>query len=289
MRSFLFVPADGGKKFDKAMASGTDAIIVDLEDSIAPDRKTAARAPAADFLKEAATAKTRPFLLVRINSLDTGLADADLDAVVAAKPDAILLPKAEGGASVTHLDAKLSAREAIAGLPEGSIDIFALATETAKALFLAGSYGGSSARLKGLTWGAEDLSTELGADANRDAKGQWLDPYRVARALCLAGASAAQVQALDTVYVDYRNDKGLRVECEEARRDGFTGKLAIHPGQVEAINEVFTPSAKAIANAKAVIAAFAASPGAGAVGIDGRMYDRPHLKRAEILLTRVKS
>lgn len=288
MRSLLFVPADGGKKLDKAVASGADAVIVDLEDSIAPDRKVAARAPAVAFLKEASTAKKRPRLLVRINGLDTGLADADLDAIVGAGPDAILLPKAEGGASVIHLDAKLAVREAINGLPEGSIKIFALATETAKALFLAGTYAGASKRLKGLTWGAEDLSAELGAEANRDANGQWLDPYRIARALCLAGASAAQVPALDTVYVDYRNDAGLKRECEEARRDGFAGKLAIHPAQVAAINDVFTPGPDQIAKAKAVVAAFTAQPGAGAVGIDGKMYDRPHLARANALLASLK-
>jgi citrate lyase subunit beta/citryl-CoA lyase len=288
MRSFLFVPADGGKKLDKAVASGADAVIVDLEDSIAPDRKVAARAPAVAFLKEAGTAKKRPRLLVRINGLDTGLADADLDAIVGAGPDAILLPKAEGGASVIHLDAKLAVREAINGLPEGSIKIIALATETARALFLAGTYAGASKRLKGLTWGAEDLSAELGAEANRDANGQWLDPYRIARALCLAGASAAQVPALDTVYVDYRNDAGLKRECEEARRDGFAGKLAIHPAQVAAINDVFTPGPDQIAKAKAVVAAFTAQPGAGAVGIDGKMYDRPHLARANALLASLK-
>ncbi|MGI8527143.1 MAG: HpcH/HpaI aldolase/citrate lyase family protein [Pseudolabrys sp.] len=287
MRSLLFVPADSARKLEKAMTSGADALIVDLEDSIAPDGKAAARAPALAFLQDANTAKSRPRLLVRINSLDTGLADADLDAVVAGQPDAILLPKAEGGAAVTHLDAKLTAREAIIGLPEG-IGIYALTTETAKSLFLAGTYGGSSQRLRGLTWGAEDLSAELGADANRDGDGNWLDPYRVARTLCLAGASAAQVPALDTVYVDYKNDAGLRRECEEARRDGFTGKLAIHPGQVAAINEVFTPSAAQIAKAKAVVAAFAAQPGAGTVGIEGRMYDRPHLARANALLASVQ-
>lgn len=288
MRSLLFVPADGGKKLDKAVASGADAVIVDLEDSIAPDRKVAARAPAVAFLKEAGTAKKRPRLLVRINGLDTGLADADLDAIVGAGPDAILLPKAEGGASVIHLDAKLAVREAINGLPEGSIKIFALATETARALFLAGTYAGASKRLKGLTWGAEDLLAELGAEANRDANGQWLDPYRIARALCLAGASAAQVPALDTVYVDYRNDAGLKRECEEARRDGFAGKLAIHPAQVAAINDVFTPGPDQIVKAKAVVAAFTAQPGAGAVGIDGKMYDRPHLARANALLASLK-
>jgi len=288
MRSLLFVPADGGKKFDKAMASGADALIVDLEDSIAPERKAAARAPALAFLQEAGQANNRPRLIVRINGLDTGLADADLDAIVPGQPDAILLPKAEGGASIAHLDAKLTAREALHGLAEGSIAILALTTETAKALFLAGSYGGVSKRLKGLTWGAEDLSAELGAEANRDHDGHWLDPYRLARSLCLASAAAAQVPALDTVYVDYRNDAGLRRECEDARRDGFTGKLAIHPGQVATINAVFTPGQQEIARAETIVAAFAAQPGAGTVGIDGKMYDRPHLARAQRLLESVK-
>jgi len=205
---------------------------------------------------------------------------------VPARPDAIMLPKAEGGADVVRTDAKLLAREAIAGLPDGSIRIVAIATETATALFLAGTYGGASARLEGLTWGAEDLSAELGAEANRDGEGRFLDPYRLARALCLAGAAAARVQAIDTVAVDFRNAAALRQESEEARRDGFTGKMAIHPAQVPIINEVFTPSAAAIAEARAVIAAFEANPERGTVGIDGVMYDRPHLERARQLLAR---
>ena len=166
---------------------------------------------------------------MRVNALDTGLTDADLDAVVQGRPDAIMLPKAEGGVSVTHLHAKLSAREAIAGLPDGEIGIVALATETASSLFTTGSYRGSSPRLAALTWGAEDLSAELGAEANRDENGRFLDPYRLARSLCLAGAAAAGVPAIDTVYVDFRNEAGLRQEAEEARRDGFTAKMAIHP------------------------------------------------------------
>ena len=156
-------------------------------------------------------------------------------------------------------------------------------------MFLAGTYGGASKRLKGLTWGAEDLSVELGAEANRDRDGHFLAPYQLARSLCLAGAAAAQVQAIDTVYVDFRNDAGLRRECEEARRDGFTGKMAIHPGQVAAINEVFTPTAEQVKRAEAVIAAFAQNPGAGTVGIGGVMYDRPHLERARQLLARART
>ncbi|HUI14778.1 MAG TPA: CoA ester lyase [Xanthobacteraceae bacterium] len=286
MRSLLFVPADSPKKLDKAMTSGADAIIVDLEDSIAPDGKARARDSAAAFLKAAMTSAARPYVMVRVNGLQTGLTDADLDAVAAAKPDAIMLPKAEGGAFVIHADAKLAVREAQCGLPDGAIKILPIATETAASLFVAGTFAGASSRLIGLTWGAEDLSADIGAQANRDAQGNFLDLYRLARALCLAGAAAAQAPAIDTVYVDFRNPEGFRRECEDACRDGFVGKMAIHPAQVPIINEVFTPSAKAIAHAHAVVDAFAASPGAGVVGIGGVMYDRPHLARARQVLSR---
>jgi citrate lyase subunit beta/citryl-CoA lyase len=286
MRSLLFVPADSARKLTKAMASGADAIIVDLEDSIAIEGKAGARVSAAAFLKEAMTATVRPFVMVRVNSLQTGLIDDDLDAVAPAKPDAIMLPKAEGGASVIHADAKLAVREAQNGFADGAIKILPIATETAAALFVAGTFAGASKRLMGLTWGAEDLSADIGAQANRDVNGGFLDPYRLARALCLAGAAAAQVPAIDTVYVDFRNADGFRRECEDACRDGFTGKMAIHPAQVPIINEVFSPSAEAIAHARAVIDAFANTPGAGVVGIGGVMYDRPHLHRAQQLLSR---
>jgi citrate lyase subunit beta / citryl-CoA lyase len=284
MRSLLFVPADGGSKLDKGLASGADAVIVDLEDSIAPERKAAARASAADFLTSVTSTANRPRLIVRVNGLQTGLIDDDLDAIISVPPDAIMLPKADGGSSVIHADAKLAAREAIAGLAAGSIKIVAIATETATAMFLAGSYRGASTRLSGLTWGAEDLSAELGAEANRDAEGHFLDPYRLARTLCLIGATAAEVPAFDTVTVDFRNTAALRREAEEARRDGFRGKLAIHPAQVPIINEVFTPSADALARARAIIAAFEASPGKGTVAVEGVMHDRPHLARARALL-----
>jgi citrate lyase subunit beta/citryl-CoA lyase len=289
MRSLLFVPADSPGKLRKALGSGADALILDLEDSIAPERKEAARAGAAEFLARTVPLHERPHLIVRVNALATGLIDADLDAVVQARPDAIMLPKAEGGASLAHADAKLCVREALHGIDAGAIRIVAIATETAAALFVAGTYRGASPRLAALTWGAEDLAAELGAEANRDSQGQFFDPYRLARALCIAAAAAADVPALDTVYVDFRNDTGLRRECEEARRDGFTGKMAIHPGQVATINDVFTPAAAAIAKAQAIVAAFAATPGVGVVGIDGVMYDRPHLARAERLLARAKA
>jgi citrate lyase subunit beta/citryl-CoA lyase len=289
MRSLLFVPADSTRKLDKAMSSGADALIVDLEDSIALDGKARARESAAAFLKDATANARRPYLMVRVNGLQTGLTDADLDAIALAKPDAIMLPKAEGAAAIVHADAKLAVREAQNDLPDGHIKILPIATETAAALFMVGTFAGASARLIGMTWGAEDLSAELGARANRDEQGRFLDPYRLARSLCLAGAAAAAVPAIDTVFVDFRNDAGFRRECEEACRDGFVGKMAIHPAQVPIINEVFTPSADAIAHAKSVIAAFAAAPGAGVVGIGGVMYDRPHLVKAKQLLVRASS
>ena len=289
MRSLLFVPADSPRKLDKAMSSGADALIVDLEDSIALDGKARARDAAAAFLKAAMTSATRPYLMVRVNGLATGLTDADLDAIAPAKPDAIMLPKAEGGAAIVHAAAKLAVREAQNDMPDGHIKVLPIATETAAALFVVGTFAQASPRLIGMTWGAEDLSAELGARANRDAQGRFLDPYRLARSLCLAGAAAAAVAAIDTVFVDFRNEAGFCRECEEACRDGFVGKMAIHPAQVPIINEVFTPSAEAIAHAQSVIAAFAAAPGAGVVGIGGVMYDRPHLARAKQLLARTGS
>jgi citrate lyase subunit beta/citryl-CoA lyase len=287
MRSLLFVPATGGSKLDKAMASGADAVILDLEDSIAPERKAHAREAALEYLKAMQAKKQRPHLLVRINGLDTGMTDADLDVIVAGAPDAVLFPKAEGGATVTHLDAKLTAREAIAGLPEGSIKILAQTVESAMGLFTAGTYRNASPRLIGMTWGPEDLSAELSAEANREPDGTLTEPYRLARSFCLFGAAAAKVRAIETIHVDFRNTEVLRRDTEMARRDGFAGRLAIHPAQVPVINEVFTPSQEQIEKAKSVVAAFAAQPGAGAVGVDGKMYDRPHLVRAQALLERI--
>jgi citrate lyase subunit beta / citryl-CoA lyase len=288
MRSLLFVPGDSDKKLAKALLCGADALIVDLEDSVSAECKQEARATTLAFLRQFGQRPERPRLFVRVNGLATGLIDADLE-VVAGRPDGIVLPKAEGGAAIVHLAAKLAVREALHDLPDGHVRILALTTETAKALFLAGTYAGASARLVGLTWGAEDLSAELGAEANRDVQRNFLDPYRLARSLCLAAAAAAEVQAIDTVYVDFRNQEGLRREADEARRDGFSAKMAIHPAQVDVINAVFTPSAEAIARAKAIVAAFAGEPNAGVVGIDGVMYDRPHLVRARQVLARAKA
>jgi citrate lyase subunit beta/citryl-CoA lyase len=280
MRSLLFVPADSERKLARAFDAGADVVILDLEDSVAAGRKADARALAAE------AAAGRPGVAVRVNPLASGLVEEDLAAVVSARPGFIVLPKAETGADVAHLSALLSVAEARADVADGATGIIAIATETAAALFGLGTYGGSTARLAGLTWGAEDLSTALGATRTRDAAGALTHPYALARSLCLAGARAAGVTPVDTVFTDFRNDAGLRAEAEAAAADGFEAKLAIHPAQVAPINEAFTPSAQALAEARRVVEAFRAEPGAGVVSLDGRMLDRPHLRNAQRLLDR---
>jgi citrate lyase subunit beta/citryl-CoA lyase len=289
MRSFLFVPADSEKKLAKGLMSDADALILDLEDSVVTDRKPLARSIARDFLDRRAPDNKRPYLIVRLNARDSGLTEIDLDAVMPVRPDAIMLPKAEGGADVGYLDAQLARREQAHGIPVGHTKILVVATETAKAIFQFGTYSGASARLSGLTWGAEDLAADIGAESKRETSGRYIEPFRLVRSLCLFGAVAAGAQPIDSVYPPFQDIDGLRRECEEARRDGFTGKMAIHPAQIDTINEVFTPSDAVIAEAKAVIAAFAANPNAGAVSLNGRMLDMPHLKLARRLLARVKS
>lgn len=288
MRSLLFVPGNDARKLDRAFASAADALLLDLEDSVAPQDLPRARETVAAFLRERSSEPRRMRLFVRVNGLASGEIDADLDAVLPAGPDGILLPKANDGRDVTHLDAKLAAREALFGLADGSTRVLVLATETPQALFRLGTFADASRRLEGMAWGAEDLSAALGAESYRDDRGEWLDPYRLARALCLLAAVAAGVAPIDGVYTKYRDLEGLEREAIAARRDGFTAKLAIHPAQVEVINRVFTPDAAAINRAKAILAAFAANPGAGVVGLDGEMVDRPHLRRAETVLARAR-
>jgi len=286
MRSLLFVPADNQKKLQKGLDSGADALILDLEDSVALDAKPAARELARDFLKEVNGRAKRPRLIVRVNALTTGMTEADLDVVMQGSPDAIMLPKAEGGPDLSHLAAHVAVREAEYDLPDGGTKIIAIATETGKGIFGLGSYAGASHRLSGLTWGAEDLSADLGAETNRLENGTYADPYRLARSLLLFAASAAQVDAIDTVFTAFRDEAALRTECIAARRDGFTGKMAIHPAQVPVINEVFSPSPDALARAEAIIKLFDENPGLGVVGLDGEMLDRPHLMRARRLKAR---
>ena len=285
MRSLLFVPADSERKLEKGLDSGADILLIDLEDSVALDRKAVAREMAAAFIAEKRET-ARPALYVRVNDLTTGLTDDDLGAVMAARPRGILLPKASSATDVEHLAAKLRVFEAENGIDDGSTRILALMTENAAGILSAGSYREPHPRLSGLTWGAEDLSAEIGARSPRDENGRYTDVFRLARALTLVAASAAQLAAIDTVFVNFRDADALRAECLEAERDGFTAKMAIHPAQVPIINEVFTPSEEAIAHSREIIDAFARSGNPGVVAIDGQMYDRPHLKRAERLLAR---
>jgi citrate lyase subunit beta / citryl-CoA lyase len=285
LRSWLFIPGDSEKKLGKVDACGADAVILDLEDSVAAANKPAGRALVAAFVGERPRGARASQLWVRINPFDSGLALDDLVAVVGAAPDGIMLPKCDGPDDIRRLSYYLDALEAQAGVAPGSIKIVPVATETAAAPFTLGDYAGAGLeRLLGLTWGAEDLSAALGASSNLDSTGGWALTYRLVRALTLLGAKAAGVQAIDTLYVDFRDDTGLRESSRAARAEGFTGRLAIHPAQVAAINASFLPSADEIAHAERIVAAFAATPGVGTVGLDGRMVDLPHLKQAEGLL-----
>jgi len=285
-RSWLFVPGDSDAKAEKAATSGADAVILDLEDSVSPSRKAEAREIAAGVLRA-----RRPGLQywLRINPLSSAFAADDLALPGDAMPDGIVLPKCESGADVLALAGILARLEAASGWPPEAIKILPIATETARSVFNLGTYGVSGPRLAGLTWGAEDLPAAVGATASRNENGTLSDLCRVARALCVAGAAAADVPAIETVYPDFRNLAGLRAYVAQGRRDGFTGMLAIHPAQVPVINEAMTPSEAERAHAAAIIAAFDADPHAGVVAIDGKMIDMPHLKQARRLLARVKN
>ncbi len=273
LRSLLFVPGDRPDRFAKAAASGADALILDLEDSVAPEKKADARSAVADWLRSDRGVPS----FVRINPLDGDHSDADLAAVLPAAPDGIVLPKAEGAASIRQL-----VERAGGGCPP----ILPIATETAAAIFELGSYRQVGAQLAGLTWGAEDLPAAIGAATSREADGGYTDPYRMVRGLVLFGAHAAGVSAIETVYPNIADADGLAAYVARARRDGFTGMMAIHPTQVAAINDGFTPSAGEIEHAQAIVDAFAANPGAGALKLDGKMIDRPHLKQAQAVLAR---
>ena len=284
LRSLLFVPGDSERKLAKAADAGADALILDLEDSVAPEAKPAARARVAQFLADRPRAARRGQLWVRINPLDGPLALQDLAAVMAAAPCGIMLPKAEGPEDVRTLSHMLDALEAREGLEARSTPILPVATETARAPFRLGDYAEAGLpRLLGLTWGAEDLSAALGASGNVDAGGGWSETYRLVRSLTLLGAKAAGVQAIDTLFVDFRDEAGLRATSAASRAEGFTGRLAIHPAQVAAINESYMPGAREIEEARRVIAALDAA-GGGAASLDGKMIDIPHRKRAEAVL-----
>jgi citrate lyase subunit beta / citryl-CoA lyase len=288
MRSLLFVPADSERKLAKAEATGADTLLVDLEDAVSASRKPAARQIAAEYIKAVRPREGRPHLYVRINALDTPYWQDDLAGVMGAAPDGIMLPKPRSGEDVHKLSIALNHAEERAGITAGTTRIIAIATEVPVSLLSMSTYIGASSRLQALTWGAEDLSTELGSSATREAGGGWTSPYRLARDLTLYAAVSAQVQPIDTVYIDFRDARGFREEARLAARDGFTGKLAIHPDQVAMINEVFSPSPDEIARAEAIVQLFVDNPDAGALSLDGQMVDRPHLIRAERLLARVK-
>jgi len=278
LRSLLFVPGDRPERFAKAAASGADAIILDLEDSVSPANKEAARAAVADYLAGSRAVVT----LVRVNPLDGHMTAADVAAVVDARPDAIMLPKAEGAPSIAQLDTILrSEAKDDASLPA----ILPIATETPAAIFTLGSYREAKNRLVGLTWGAEDLPAAIGAATSREADGRYTEPYQVARSLTLFAAHAAGLAAIDTVFPAIRDEAGLAAYAARARRDGFTGMMAIHPSQVAPINAAFTPSPDEVARAQAIVDAFAANPGVGVLQVDGRMVDAPHLKQARHILS----
>ena len=270
LRSLLFVPADRPERFEKAVASGADAIILDLEDSVVPERKAAGREAITAFLGQPQPCT----VLVRINPLDSAFVDDDLAALERLKLDGVMLPKAESADDVRRLVERLP------------VPVLPIATETPAAVFGLGSYAQVADRLLGLTWGAEDLPAAIGATTSREDDGSYTAPYHLARSLTLFGAHAAGVAAIETVYPDFRDLDGLRAYATRALRDGFAGMMAIHPSQVPVINAGFTPTEAQLAHARAVVAAFEANPNPGALQLDGRMIDAPHLKAAHRLLER---
>jgi citrate lyase subunit beta/citryl-CoA lyase len=284
LRSLLFVPGDSEHKFTKASGIGADALILDLEDSVAPPRKALAR----DMVKNWLGGPPREWAsLVRINPLGSGLTLDDLAAIVRPGLDGILIPKVNGIQDIELISNYVDALEVAAGIAPGHVKLLIVATETPAAMIGFASYATPSCRLIAMTWGAEDLGAALGALSNKEADGSWTFPYQVARAQCLFAAGAAGVLALETLYGDFKDPKGLAESCRIARRDGFVGRIAIHPNQIATINECFTPSEDDLAHARRVVAAFAAQPDAGTLGIDGKMYDMPHLIAAKRALASV--
>jgi len=282
-RSYLFVPADSERKLVRAREGTADALIVDLEDAVTPEARPAARRLAAEFLAEPAAQA----LWVRVNPLDSPDAVLDLQHVLPAGPAGIVLPKPERAADVVELALLLAALEQQYELPQGRTRILPIVTERPAALFRLHEYAASTPRLAGLTWGAEDLSAVVGATASRDSEGNWFPPYELARSLCLFAAAAAEVAAIDTVFTDFRNEAALAAYAGRARRDGFEGMLAIHPAQVDIINEAFMPSPGEVSRAREIVQLFAANPGAGTLGMNGEMIDRPHWLQARRILEMV--
>jgi len=283
LRSFLFVPGDSDKKMAKGADSGADALILDLEDSVAASRTAIARGMVLDYLRSHKD-RSQQQLWVRINPLSTPESLQDL-LTVAGAPDGIVLPKIDSAADVVRLTHMLDVLEVREGVAQGSVGLMAIATETAASLFTLGGYAGCSPRLAGMTWGAEDIAAALGASTNKGPDGEYDDIYKMIRNLCLAAAVAADVQPVDTVWADYKNLEGLERDSKLNRQRGYTGKMAIHPAQVDVINRAFTPTDEEIAWARKVVDVFAANPGLGVVGLDGKMLDMPHLKQAKRVLS----
>lgn len=287
-RSWLFAPGDAPAKMLKACGTGVDAVILDLEDSVALSKKAEARGLTAEFLAAEAEGP-RPALWARVNPLNTEWTFEDLEAVVGPGLAGIVLPKANSVGDVLTVAGRLERLERDRGLEAGAIPILPLVTETPQALFTVGGYGAARERLAGLTWGAEDLSAAVGALSARDEQGLLTAPYQLARSLCLFGASAAGVPAVETVYPAFRDLEGLAAYAARGRRDGFVGMMAIHPAQVEVINRAFSPTEQEIEQAQRIVDLFAANPGAGTLGLDGQMLDKPHLVQAERTLQRARA
>jgi citrate lyase subunit beta/citryl-CoA lyase len=278
LRSLLFVPGDSERKFARGRDAGADALILDLEDSVAPPQKAAARDHVAQLLDREASRDWVFF--VRVNALDTGLTLDDMAAVVKPGLDGLLIPKANGAADIERIAHYLDALEVRSGMKRDSVRIAVVCTETPRAMFGLGSYAPAHPRLTALTWGAEDLSAAIGGTDNKESDGSWTWPYQVARTQCLFAAAAADVAPIDTLFADFKDPEALERECRRSRRDGFVGRVAIHPDQVGIINRCYAPSEAEILQARRIVAAFEANPGAGTLGIDGKMYDIPHLKAA---------
>ena len=283
-RTAFFIPGGNEKMLGKASSIAADLIIFDLEDSVVESDKPRARQLVQRTLRE--RHRGEQCIAVRVNAMDTGHLQADLAAVMVGAPEIILLPKLEAGEQLTQLAEQLDQLEADNGISPGSTKIIAITAETPRGIFGLDSIDNSSQRLVGLSWGPEDLATELGAPANRDAQGNFLPPFELVRSLCLAKARELGVQPLDTVFTDFRNPEGLAAECASARRIGYSGKLAIHPAQIDIINQAFSPSEDEVAHAQKLVDLFAANPGAGALQLDGRMVDIPHLRLAEQILAK---
>jgi len=286
MRSLLFVPGDSEKKLAKAEGIAADVLILDLEDAVAAERKGLARGLVREYLA-ARRERPRQQLWVRINPIDQVEAGPDLSVVIPSRPDGIVLPKSRSPDDVEVLGRRLGHYETEHEIRAGSIRILPIATETPQSLFSLGEYAHVAKRLAGITWGAEDLAAAVGATANREADGRWTAPYQLVRSLSLFAAHAAGVAAIDTLFADFRDSRGLEASCADARRDGFTGKLAIHPDQVEIINRSFTPSQQEIERARRIVELFGANPGAGTLSLDGSMLDLPHLRQAQRILAAV--